>query len=102
MLVDLRQNFPDLTGRVAETALVTDDITINKNMVPFDTRSAFQTSGIRVGAPALTTRGLKEEEAREVVRKIHRVLSAPTDEKVIATVRAEVNEMMSHRPLFAW
>lgn len=102
MLIDLRQNFPDLTGRVAETVLGEADITINKNMVPFDSRSAFQTSGIRIGAPALTTRGLKEAEAREIVHKIHRVLSAPTDEKVIATVRAEVNEMMSHRPLFAW
>lgn len=102
MLVDLRKKFPELTGRVAETVLGEADITINKNMVPFDDRSAFKTSGIRVGSPALTTRGLKEDEAREVVRKIDRVLSNPTDEAVISTVRGEVNEMMSHRPLFDW
>lgn len=102
MLVDLRKKFPELTGRVAETVLGDADITINKNMVPFDDRSAFQTSGIRVGSPALTTRGLKEDEAREVVRKIDRVLTNPTDEAVIKAVRGEVNEMMNHRPLFAW
>lgn len=102
MLVDLRKKFPELTGRVAETVLGEADITINKNMVPFDDRSAFQTSGIRVGSPALTTRGLKEDEAREVVRKIDRVLSNPTDEAVIKAVRGEVNEMMGHRPLFDW
>lgn len=102
MLVDLRRKFPELTGRVAETVLGQADITINKNMVPFDNRSAFQTSGIRVGSPALTTRGLKEDEAREVVRKIDRVLSNPTDEAVIKAVRGEVNVMMGHRPLFDW
>ncbi|MDD7437820.1 MAG: serine hydroxymethyltransferase [Bacteroidales bacterium] len=102
MLVDLRKKFPELTGRVAETVLGQADITINKNMVPFDNRSAFQTSGIRVGSPALTTRGLKEDEAREVVRKIDRVLSNPTDEAVIKAVRGEVNVMMEHRPLFDW
>lgn len=102
MLVDLRKKFPELTGRVAETVLGQADITINKNMVPFDNRSAFQTSGIRVGSPALTTRGLKEDEAREVVRKIDRVLSNPTDEAVIKAVRGEVNVMMGHRPLFDW
>ncbi len=102
MLVDLRKKFPELTGRVAETVLGQADITINKNMVPFDNRSAFQTSGIRVGSPALTTRGLKEDEAREVVRKIDRVLSNPTDEAVIKAVRGEVNVMMEHRALFDW
>lgn len=102
MLVDLRPKFADLTGKVAENSLVRADITINKNMVPFDTRSAFQTSGFRVGTPAISTRGLQPSEMKGIVALIDRVLSAPEDEAVIAAVRKEVNEMMSDRPIFAW
>ena len=102
MLIDLRGKFPELTGKVAEKALVAADITVNKNMVPFDSRSAFQTSGIRVGTPAITTRGVKEDKMEYIVSLIDRVLSAPEDEAVIAAVRKEVNEMMSAYPIFAW
>lgn len=102
MLVDLRKKFPELTGRVAETVLGNADITINKNMVPFDDRSAFQTSGIRVGAPAITTRGVKEDEAKAIVKLIDRVLSDPTNEAEHKKIAHEVNEMMTKHPLFAW
>ena len=102
MLIDLRSKFPDLTGKVAEKALVAADITVNKNMVPFDSRSAFQTSGIRVGTPAITTRGVKEDKMDYIVTLIDRVLSAPEDEAVIAAVRKEVNEMMANYPIFAY
>ena len=102
MLVDLRTKFPELTGKVAEKALVAADITTNKNMVPFDSRSPFQTSGLRFGTPAITTRGVKEDMMPIIVDLIDRVLNAPEDEKVIASVRAEVNEMMVKYPLFAW
>ena len=102
MLVDLRSKYPDLTGKVAENALVAADITVNKNMVPYDTRSAFQTSGIRLGTPAITTRGAKEDLMPVIAALIERVLNAPEDEKVIATVRGEVNEMMQAYPLFKW
>ncbi len=102
MLIDLRAKFPELTGKQAEIALVAADITTNKNMVPFDSRSPFQTSGIRVGTPAVTTRGLKEQHMAPIVALIDRVLSAPADEAVIAAVRAEVNAMMKDFPLFAW
>ncbi|MDR2911789.1 MAG: serine hydroxymethyltransferase [Alistipes sp.] len=102
MLVDLRTKFPELTGKVAEKALVAADITTNKNMVPFDSRSPFQTSGLRFGTPAITTRGLKEDAMEAIVALIDRVLSAPEDEAVIAAVRSEVNAMMSGLPLFAW
>ena len=102
MLIDLRGKFPELTGKVAEKALVAADITVNKNMVPFDSRSAFQTSGIRVGTPAITTRGVKEDKMEYIVSLIDRVLSAPEDEVVIAAVRKEVNEMMANYPIFAW
>ena len=102
MLVDLRTKFPELTGKVAEKALVAADITTNKNMVPFDSRSPFQTSGLRFGTPAITTRGLKEQDMAQIVDLIDRVLSAPEDEQVIAKVRAEVNAMMAKYPLFVW
>ncbi len=101
MLVDLRTKFPELTGKQAENALVQADITINKNMVPFDSRSPFQTSGIRLGTPALTTRGLKEEHIAPIVEYIDRVLAKPDDAKVIADVRHGVNAMMKDFPLFA-
>ncbi|WP_314819700.1 serine hydroxymethyltransferase [Alloprevotella tannerae] len=102
MLVDLRPKYPELTGKVAENALVAADITVNKNMVPFDTRSAFQTSGIRLGTPAITTRGAKEDFMVEVAGLIETVLNAPEDEQVIAKVRAHVNEIMQQFPLFAY
>lgn len=102
VLVDLRSKYPDLTGKVAEKALVQADITVNKNMVPFDTRSAFQTSGIRLGTPAVTTRGLKEDKMALIAEFIEEVLNAPEDENIIATVRTRVNEMMRAYSLFAW
>ena len=102
MLIDLRSKFPDLTGKVAENTLVKADITINKNMVPFDSRSPFTTSGIRVGTPAINTRGLKEEHMGIIVNLIDEVLSNPEDETVVDAVREKVNEMMSEFPLFAW
>jgi len=102
MLVDLRSKFPDLTGKVAEKVLVSADITVNKNMVPFDTRSAFQTSGIRLGTPAITTRGAKEELMGEIAEMIETVLSNVENEAVIAKVRAHVNEMMIKYPIFAY
>ncbi|MBQ6777533.1 MAG: serine hydroxymethyltransferase [Paludibacteraceae bacterium] len=102
MLVDLRTKYPDLTGKVAEKALVAADITTNKNMVPFDSRSAFQTSGLRFGTPAITTRGLKEDRMPWIVELIDTVLAAPEDERVIARVRETVNAEMVRYPLFAW
>jgi glycine hydroxymethyltransferase len=102
MLVDLRGKFPELTGKAAEKALVAADITTNKNMVPFDSRTPFTTSGLRFGTPAITTRGLKEDAMETIVALIDRVLSAPEDDAVISAVRSEVNAMMAGRPLFAW
>ena len=102
MLVDLRSKYPELTGKVAENALVAADITVNKNMVPFDSRSAFQTSGIRLGTPAITTRGAKEDLMVEIAEMIEEVLNAPEDENVIASVRQRVNETMKQYPLFAY
>ena len=102
MLIDLRTKFPELTGKQAEKVLVRADITTNKNMVPFDSRSPFQTSGIRVGTPAITTRGLKEEQMELIVDMIDRVLSDIENEANIAAVRKEVNELMAQYPLFAW
>lgn len=102
MLIDLRTKFPELTGKKAENTLVLADITINKNMVPFDSRSPFQTSGIRVGTPAITTRGLKENEIVKVVDLIDRVLSNIDSETEIMNVRNEVNALMAGRPLYAW
>jgi len=102
MLVDLRSKYPDLTGKVAETALVAADITANKNMVPYDSRSAFQTSGIRLGTPALTSRGAKEDLMVMIAGLIEEVLNAPEDENVIASVRKRVNETMASYPLFAY
>lgn len=102
LLIDLRSKFPDLSGKKAENALVAADITTNKNMVPFDSRSPFLTSGIRVGTPAITTRGLKEEQMDKIVGLIDQVLESYDNEDVINTVRKEVNLMMSNYPLFAW
>lgn len=102
MLVDLRTKFPELTGKVAEKVLVEADITANKNMVPFDSRSPFQTSGIRLGTPAITTRGAKEDLMGEIVEMIDTVLSNPEDEKIIASVREKVNSIMVDYPMFAY
>ncbi len=102
MLIDLRTKFPDLTGKQAEKSLGRADITTNKNMVPFDSRSPFQTSGIRIGTPAITTRGLKEAQMEQIVDMIDRVLSAPDDAEVAAAVKKEVNALMANYPLFAW
>ena len=102
MLVDLRSKYPDLTGKVAENALVAADITVNKNMVPFDSRSAFQTSGIRLGTPAITTRGAKEELMDEIADMIETVLNNPNDENTICSVKKRVNSTMAFYPLFTW
>ena len=102
MLVDLRTKYPDLTGKVAENALVAADITANKNMVPFDTRSAFQTSGIRLGTAAITTRGAKEDMMHLVAELIEEVLNNPENEQVIKRVREKVNATMKDYPLFAY
>ena len=102
ILVDLRTKFPALTGKVAEKALVEADITTNKNMVPFDSRSPFQTSGLRFGTPAITTRGAKEPLMEEIVEMIDRVLTNVEDGRTIAMVREKVNATMKQYPLFAW
>jgi glycine hydroxymethyltransferase len=100
MLIDLRNK--NITGKEAENALVKAEITVNKNMVPFDDKSPFVTSGIRVGTPAITTRGLVEEDMETVVAFIDRVLMNHTDEAVIEQVADEVNEMMSERAMFVF
>jgi glycine hydroxymethyltransferase len=102
MLIDLRPKYPDITGRAVENALVEADITINKNMVPFDDRSPFQASGIRVGTPAITTRGAKEDLMGPIVEMIDAVISNHEDEGKIKTVREKVNHMMKDYPLFAY
>ncbi|HHU40721.1 MAG TPA: serine hydroxymethyltransferase [Fermentimonas caenicola] len=102
ILVDLRSKFPNLTGKQGENLLVEADITVNKNMVPFDDRSPFQTSGLRFGTPAITTRGAKEDLMGEIVEMIDKVLANPEDGKVISSVREKVNETMKKYPIFAW
>jgi glycine hydroxymethyltransferase len=102
MLIDLRSKFPEVTGKLVENTLVKADITVNKNMVPFDSRSPFQTSGLRVGTPAITTRGLKEDQMPKIVEFIDEVISNIDNEDKITKVRNEVNEMMASYPLFKW
>lgn len=102
MLIDLRTRVPGMTGRVVEDTLAMADITINKNMVPFDERSPFQTSGIRLGTPAITTRGMKEKDMNEIVELIDEVIMNISDERVIAGVRQRVNAMMDKFPKFTW
>lgn len=102
MLIDLRPKYPELTGKVAENALVAADITVNKNMVPFDSRSAFQTSGIRLGTPAITTRGAKEDLMLQIAAWIEEVLNNPENKSIISKVRNEVNETMKAYPIFAY
>ncbi|MDO5772422.1 MAG: serine hydroxymethyltransferase [Bacteroidales bacterium] len=102
ILLDLRSKFPELTGKLAEKALVDADITANKNMVPFDSRSPFLTSGIRLGTPAITTRGAKEPLMGEIVEMIDTVLHNPENDAVIKSVREKVNAIMADYPMFAW
>lgn len=102
MLIDLRTKFPEITGRKVENVLDQAHITINKNMVPFDSRTPFSTSGIRVGTPAITSRGLKEHEMETIVDFIDEVISNIDNEEVIQSVGKKVKEFMSHRPLNAW
>ena len=100
MLIDLRTKVPEITGKIAEKTLEKADITVNKNMVPFDSRSPFQTSGLRIGTPAITTRGLKEEHMSPIVHLIDEVISHIENETVIDATRKKVNEMMEGYPLF--
>jgi glycine hydroxymethyltransferase len=100
MLIDLRNK--NITGKEAENALVKAEITVNKNMVPFDDKSPFVTSGIRVGTPAITTRGLVEEDMETIVNLIDKVLMNHTNEAIIEEVADEVNEMMGERAMFVF
>jgi glycine hydroxymethyltransferase len=102
MLIDLRSKVPDVSGKQVENTLVLADITVNKNMVPFDSRSPFQTSGIRVGTPAITTRGVKEDVIVQIVDLMDKVITDIENEAVIGSVRGNVNELMSDYPLFAY
>jgi glycine hydroxymethyltransferase len=102
MLIDLRTKVPDITGKMVENTLVKADITLNKNMVPFDSRTPFTTSGVRVGTPAITTRGAKEDLIGTVVELIDEVIMHIEDEKTIKAVREKVNGLMKDYPLFAW
>ena len=102
MLIDLRSKVPDVTGKQVENILVKADITVNKNMVPFDSRSPFQTSGIRVGTPAITTRGVKEAVIVDIVDLMDEVITDIENESTIAKVRSKVNELMADYPLFAY
>ena len=102
MLIDLRNKYPEISGKQAEHALVAADITVNKNMVPFDNRSAFQTSGIRLGTAAITSRGAKEDLVVKIAELIERVLDNYDNESIIAEVRSYVNDLMKGYPLFAW
>jgi glycine hydroxymethyltransferase len=101
MLIDLRTKFPDISGKKVENTLVRAHITVNKNMVPFDTRSPFLTSGIRVGTPAVTTRGLKESDMAIIVSLIDEVIGNIDDETVITSVGVRVKTMMKDYPLFS-
>jgi glycine hydroxymethyltransferase len=102
MLIDLRTKFPELTGRKVEDSLVKADITVNKNMVPFDSRSPFQTSGLRIGTPAITTRGMKEEHMSQIAGLIDKVIGDIENEELNLKVKKQINEMMAEFPMFAW
>ena len=102
MLIDLRTKFPEITGKQVENTLVKAEITVNKNMVPFDSRSPFQTSGLRLGTPAITTRGVKEDLMPEIVQLIDDVISHIEDDKMLKTVGDKVHTMMNDYPLFAY
>jgi len=102
MLIDLRTKVPEITGKQVENALVISDITVNKNMVPFDSRSPFQTSGIRIGTPAITTRGLKEKSMEPIIELIDNVIMNIENESILRDVKLKVNHMMKDYPLFAY
>ncbi|MBT3207336.1 MAG: serine hydroxymethyltransferase [Bacteroidetes bacterium] len=102
MLIDLRTKVPEISGKIVENTLVKADITVNKNMVPFDTRSPFQASGLRVGTPAITTRGLKEEHMEPIVEMIDKIILNVEDEKLISNTKKEVTNMMKDFPIFAY
>jgi glycine hydroxymethyltransferase len=102
LLIDLRTKFPEVTGKQAENMLVKADITVNKNMVPFDSRSPFQTSGLRVGTPAITTRGVKEDLMPEIVEMIDEVITNINDDRTLKSVSGKVHQMMKDYPLFAY
>jgi glycine hydroxymethyltransferase len=101
MLIDLRSRFPEISGKKVENTLVQAHITVNKNMVPFDTRSPFLTSGIRVGTPAVTTRGLKEDDMKKIVVLIDEVITGIENESIINSVGERVVRMMKDYPLFS-
>ena len=100
MMIDLRKKDPELTGKVAQMALDQANITANKNMVPFDEKSPFVTSGIRFGTPAITTRGINKSDIDEIVELIDIVINNAGNEKVILSVKKRVNHLMKDRPLF--
>lgn len=102
MLIDLRAKFPEITGKQVENTLVKAEITVNKNMVPFDSRSPFQTSGIRVGTPAITTRGVKEDLMPVIVQLIDDVISNIENEQTLKAVGEKVHQLMKDFPLFAY
>jgi glycine hydroxymethyltransferase len=102
MLIDLRTKFPDITGKLVENTLVKAEITVNKNMVPFDSRSPFQTSGLRVGTPAITTRGVKEDLMPVIVQLIDDAISNIHDEKMMKGIGTKVHQLMNDFPLFAY
>jgi glycine hydroxymethyltransferase len=99
MLLDLRPAYPDVTGKQAEDWLGEAGIIVNKNMIPFDERKPTQTSGLRVGTPALTTRGMKESEMRTIANLIDRTIRAQGEAKTIESVRAEVHSLCEQFPL---
>lgn len=101
LLIDLRTKFPEITGKKVENTLVKSHITVNKNMVPFDSRSPFQTSGLRVGTPAVTTRGLREEHMGIIVELIDEVISDIENESLIRRVGEKAEQLMKPFPLFA-
>jgi len=101
MLIDLRTKVPEITGKLVENTLVKADITVNKNMVPFDSRSPFQTSGLRLGTPAITTRGLHEEHMDPIVGYIDQIITDIENEDLIKTIKKQVNEMMGQYPMFS-
>ena len=102
MLIDLRTKYPEITGKVVENSLVKAEITVNKNMVPFDSRSPFQTSGLRVGTPAITTRGVKEDLMPIIVQLIDEAIACNDDDKTIKMIGEKVHQMMKDYPLFAY
>ncbi|WP_319229081.1 serine hydroxymethyltransferase [Draconibacterium orientale] len=102
MLIDLRTKYPEITGKLVENTIVNAEITINKNMVPFDSRSPFQTSGLRVGTPAITTRGVKEDLMPEIVQLIDDSIAHINDEAYIKAVGEKVHKLMKDFPLFAY